>query len=88
MPAAAGRSGGGGLTGLALLALYNIAFIAPLLILLLAVSNKRVLGQMGRWNRANSPWVIKRGARSFLFISSMFSWMRLTYPILLIFLFK
>jgi cytochrome c-type biogenesis protein len=49
-------SGGGG-TGLALLALYNLAFIVPLLILLLAVSNRRVLGQLGRWNRANSPWV-------------------------------
>ena len=49
-------SGGGG-TGIALLALYNLAFIMPLLILLLAVSNKRVLGRLGRWNRANSPWV-------------------------------
>lgn len=48
---------GGGLTGLALLALYNIAFIAPLVVLLLAVSNRRVLGQMARWNRANSPWI-------------------------------
>jgi cytochrome c biogenesis protein CcdA len=48
---------GGGLTGLALLALYNIAFIVPLLVLLLAVSNRRVLGQLGRWNRANSPWI-------------------------------
>src|SRR3990172_1746611 len=47
----------GGLTCLALLALYNIAFIVPLLILLLAVSNRRVLGQLGRWNRANSPWI-------------------------------
>jgi Cytochrome c biogenesis protein len=51
------HASGGGLTGLALLALYNIAFIVPLLILLLAVSNKRVLGQLGRWNRANSPWI-------------------------------
>jgi cytochrome c biogenesis protein CcdA len=51
------HASGGGMTGLALLALYNLAFIAPLLILLLAVSNRRVLGQMGRWNRANSPWV-------------------------------
>jgi Cytochrome c biogenesis protein len=51
------HASGGGLTGLALLALYNLAFIAPLLILLLAVSNRRVLGQLGRWNRANSPWV-------------------------------
>jgi cytochrome c biogenesis protein CcdA len=51
------HASGGGVTGLALLALYNLAFIAPLLILLLAVSNRRVLGQMGRWNRANSPWV-------------------------------
>jgi cytochrome c-type biogenesis protein len=51
------HASGGGLTGLALLALYNIAFIVPLLIMLLAVSNKRVLGQLGRWNRANSPWI-------------------------------
>jgi cytochrome c biogenesis protein CcdA len=48
---------GGGPTGLALLALYNVAFIAPLVLLLGAVSNRRVLGQLGRWNRANSPWV-------------------------------
>jgi cytochrome c biogenesis protein CcdA len=47
----------GGLGGLALLALYNIAFIVPLLILLLSVSNRRVLGQLGRWNRQNSPWI-------------------------------
>ena len=51
------HASGGGLTGIALLALYNIAFIVPLLALLLAVSNRRVLGQLGRWNRANSPWV-------------------------------
>jgi cytochrome c-type biogenesis protein len=51
------HASGGGLTGLALLALYNIAFIVPLLVLLLAVSNRRVLGQIGRWNRANSPWI-------------------------------
>lgn len=51
------HASGGGLTGLALLALYNIAFIVPLLILLLAISNRRVLGQLGRWNRANSPWI-------------------------------
>ena len=51
------HASGGGLTGLALLALYNLAFIVPLLILLLAVSNRRVLGQIGRWNRSNSPWV-------------------------------
>ncbi len=51
------HASGGGLTGLALLALYNIAFIVPLLILLLSVSNRRVLGQLGRWNRANSPWI-------------------------------
>jgi len=48
---------GGGITGLALLALYNLAFIAPLVALLLAVSNRRLLGQLSRWNRANSPWV-------------------------------
>jgi len=51
------HASGGGLTGLALLALYNLAFIVPLLVLLLAVGNRRVLGQLGRWNRANSPWV-------------------------------
>ncbi len=51
------HASGGGTTGLALLALYNLAFIAPLVALLAAVSNRRVLGKMGRWNRANSPWV-------------------------------
>jgi cytochrome c biogenesis protein CcdA len=51
------HASGGGTTGLALLALYNIAFIAPLIVLLGAVSNRRVLGRLGRWNRANSPWV-------------------------------
>jgi cytochrome c biogenesis protein CcdA len=48
---------GGGPTGLALLALYNLAFIVPLIVLLAVVSNRRVLGSLGRWNRANSPWV-------------------------------
>jgi cytochrome c-type biogenesis protein len=51
------HASGGGLTGLALLALYNIAFIVPLVVMLLAVSNRRVLGKLGRWNRANSPWI-------------------------------
>jgi len=51
------HASGGGLTGLALLALYNIAFIVPLLALLLAVGNRRVLGRIGRWNRASSPWI-------------------------------
>jgi cytochrome c-type biogenesis protein len=51
------HASGGGATGIALLVLYNLAFIVPLLALLLAVSNRRVLGQLGRWNRANSPWV-------------------------------
>jgi cytochrome c-type biogenesis protein len=51
------HASGGGLTGLALLALYNIAFIVPLLSLLFLVSDRRVLGQLGRWNRANSPWI-------------------------------
>ena len=51
------HASGGGLTGIALLALYNLAFIVPLVVLLLAVSNRRVLGQLGRWNRSNSPWV-------------------------------
>lgn len=48
---------GGGPTGLALLALYNLAFIVPLLALLAVVSNRRVLGSLGRWNQANSPRV-------------------------------
>lgn len=51
------HASGGGSAGLALLALYNIAFIAPLVILLAVVTNRRVLGRLGRWNRANSPWV-------------------------------
>lgn len=51
------NASGGGPTGLALLALYNLAYIAPLVLLLLAVSGRRVLGQLGRWNQANSPWV-------------------------------
>jgi cytochrome c biogenesis protein CcdA len=51
------HASGGGMTGLALLALYNIAFIAPLVLLLGAMSDRRVLGRLGRWNRANSPWV-------------------------------
>ncbi len=51
------NASGGGLTGLALLALYNLAFILPLLAMLLAVSDRRVLGQLGRWNRSNSPWI-------------------------------
>ena len=44
---------GGGAVGLALLALYNLAFIAPLVLFLLFVSNRRVLGTLGRWNRQN-----------------------------------
>lgn len=51
------HASGGGAAGFALLALYNIAFIVPLLALLLAVGNRRVLGQLGRWNRSNSPWI-------------------------------
>jgi cytochrome c-type biogenesis protein len=51
------HASGGGITGLALLSLYNLAYIAPLVLLLAAVSDRRVLGRMGRWNRANSPWV-------------------------------
>jgi cytochrome c-type biogenesis protein len=51
------NASGGGPTGLALLALYNLAYIAPLVGLLLVVSDRRTLGRLGRWNRANSPWV-------------------------------
>ena len=51
------NASGGGLTGLALLALYNIAFILPLVGALLLVSNRRVLGTIGRWNRANGAVV-------------------------------
>ena len=51
------HASGGGPVGLALLALYNIAFIAPLLLFLLFVSNKRVLGTLGRWNRQNGTVV-------------------------------
>ena len=51
------NASGGGLTGLALLALYNLAYIAPLVAMLAAISDRRVLGRLGRWNTANSPWV-------------------------------
>lgn len=47
------HASGGGPVGLALLALYNIAFIVPLVVFLLFVSDKRVLGKLGRWNRQN-----------------------------------
>lgn len=48
---------GGGATGLALLALYNLAYIAPLVVLLGLVSNRRFLGRLARWNGANSARV-------------------------------
>lgn len=51
------HASGGGPTGIALLALYNIAFIVPLVALLLAVSDRRVLGRLGRWNREHGPVV-------------------------------
>ena len=51
------HASGGGPTGLALLALYNVAFIMPLVLVLAAASNRRVLGRLGRWNRTNSPWI-------------------------------
>jgi cytochrome c biogenesis protein CcdA len=51
------HASGGGASGLALLALYNLAFIAPLVVLLALVSDRRVLGRLGRWNRANSVWI-------------------------------
>ncbi len=47
------HASGGGPVGLALLALYNLAFIAPLVLFLLFVSNRRVLGTLGRWNHRN-----------------------------------
>jgi cytochrome c biogenesis protein CcdA len=51
------HASGGGATGIALLALYNVAFIAPLVALLAFVSDRRILGRVGRWNRSNSPWI-------------------------------
>jgi cytochrome c-type biogenesis protein len=47
------HASGGGAPGLALLALYNLAFILPLVAFLLFVSDKRVLGKLGRWNGQN-----------------------------------
>jgi cytochrome c-type biogenesis protein len=47
------HTSGGGTVGLALLALYNLAFIMPLVLFLLFVSNRRVLGTLARWNRRN-----------------------------------
>jgi cytochrome c biogenesis protein CcdA len=51
------HASGGGPVGLALLALYNVAFIMPLLVFLLAVSNRRFLGTLGRWNKRNGAVV-------------------------------
>ena len=51
------HASGGGPVGLALLVLYNIAFILPLLMFLLFVSNRRVLGALGRWNKRNGAAV-------------------------------
>lgn len=51
------HASGGGVVGLALLALYNVAFILPLLLFLLFVSNRRVLGVIGRWNKKNGSVV-------------------------------
>jgi cytochrome c-type biogenesis protein len=51
------HASGGGPVGLALLGLYNIAFIVPLLLFLFLVSNRRVLGTLGRWNRRNGAVV-------------------------------
>jgi cytochrome c biogenesis protein CcdA len=51
------HASGGGPVGLALLALYNLAFITPLVLLLMFVSNRRVLGTLGRWNRQNGSAV-------------------------------
>lgn len=51
------NASGGGPAGLALLALYNLAYIAPLVALLAVVSNRRLLGRIGRWNQSNSPWI-------------------------------
>lgn len=51
------HASGGGIVGLALLVLYNIAFIVPLVMFLLFVSNRRVLGTLGRWNRRNGAVV-------------------------------
>ncbi|HEY6058810.1 MAG TPA: cytochrome c biogenesis protein CcdA [Candidatus Limnocylindrales bacterium] len=51
------HASGGGPVGLALLVLYNVAFIMPLLLFLLFVSNRRVLGALGRWNRTNGAVV-------------------------------
>lgn len=51
------HASGGGPVGLALLALYNLAFIVPLVGFLLLVSDRRVLGALGRWNRSNGSAV-------------------------------
>jgi cytochrome c biogenesis protein CcdA len=64
------HASGGGVTGLALLALYNLAYIVPLVALLAAVSNRRVLGQLGRWNRGSSPWV-KAGLAAAVILMSL-----------------
>lgn len=51
------NASGGGWTVLALLAVYNLAYIAPLVVLFVVVSDRRSLGRLGRWNQGNAPWV-------------------------------
>lgn len=48
------------LTGLAYLLLYNLMFVLPLIIILLFMSNRRVVGRLSRWEAANAP-VLKLG---------------------------
>jgi len=43
------------LTGFMYLLLYNLMFVLPLIVILFFMSNRRVVGQLSRWEAANAP---------------------------------
>ncbi|WP_376792770.1 cytochrome c biogenesis CcdA family protein [Thermoflexus sp.] len=43
--------------GFAYLVLYNLMFIVPLVLLLLAAAARPTLRQLARWNRTHGPWL-------------------------------
>ncbi|HXF70198.1 MAG TPA: cytochrome c biogenesis protein CcdA [Thermoflexus sp.] len=43
--------------GFAYLVLYNLMFIVPLVLLLLAAAARPTLRRLARWNRAHGPWL-------------------------------
>jgi len=43
------------LTGFMYLLLYNLMFVLPLIVILFFMSNRRVVGQISRWETQNAP---------------------------------